>query len=249
VNRILKGLLRDSFLSIGPHLPSDVFSSSFEFAHRNGILHTYQPPYSRPGDRLSDLRSTTLRPCRDRLLALQDDLKEVGRGSCLDIGCNIGFFTLALADGGYDSVGIDPAFKNIQLAQGLKKSLGLNNVIFRQEALTPESVDDLEEFDIILCLSVFHYWVSMFGLEGASKIMSVLAAKCRSRLFFEPGLPSEATYAGVMSFMEPDYGKWIETYLTDFGLTEVRLLGTFISPEKASRVERLLYAGSGPKRA
>jgi len=107
-----------------------------------------------------------------------------GDRNLLDLGCNLGLLARRAADAGLLTLGVDVDDRLIRKARSRHRRVP--NLSFMCLELNPETIKDLPEFDITLCLSVHHYWARHYGLEKSWEMMSTLLAKTRSRLFFEP---------------------------------------------------------------
>jgi SAM-dependent methyltransferase len=107
-----------------------------------------------------------------------------GDRNLLDLGCNLGLLARRAADAGLLTLGVDVDAKLIRKARSRHRHIP--NLSFMYLELNPETIKDLPEFDITLCLSVHHYWARHYGLEKSWEMMSTLLAKTRRRLFFEP---------------------------------------------------------------
>lgn len=134
---------------------------------------------------------------------------EPGDRSLLDIGCNMGAFTAAAARRGMLAIGFDPMEEAIARARSLHgKVPGCGFVFFD---ITTQSVRQLPSADVILCLSVHHYWNRAHGEQGAWDIIRELTNRSR-RLFFEPA-SSHARYgAETPDFIENDQAS-IDAYV------------------------------------
>jgi SAM-dependent methyltransferase len=101
-----------------------------------------------------------------------------GDQTVLDIGCNLGDFTARFAQMGFFAVGIDSSPETILAA--MKRNGGLNNVAFGTCYLSPQSVNLLPSFDIILCLSVAHYWHRAFGENQCWLMVEKLVSRTKT---------------------------------------------------------------------
>lgn len=109
------------------------------------------------------------------------DLAQVG--SVLDVGCNEGLITNHFSDLGKFAVGIDvsPFF-----ARNMLRQLHAPRVAaFGTLELTPESVQTLPTFDMILVLSVHHWWVKEYGDRVAQEMVNTLIARTRRYFVIE----------------------------------------------------------------
>jgi ubiquinone/menaquinone biosynthesis C-methylase UbiE len=194
----------------------------------------YQPdpfaPPSGPSDR---------RACAERFAAFAAALPP-GPLSCIDIGCNIGYFTFRVAARGGVCIGIDTGRNEISVARGLAAKHGVQNIAFLQFDVTPDSVNALPQADVIVCMSIFHHWARKLGLAQATRIMDGIASRCRF-LVFETGQHNETdtSWAKQLSFMGNDCDQWIRAFLTDRGFGSVEPIGEFSTT--LSDVRRTLY--------
>ena len=81
--------------------------------------------------------------------------------SLLDIACNLGQMTRHAADKGLLALGIDYSSRAINAAYD--KHNGAPNLAFMRFEITPESASKIPSFDVTLCLSVYHYWMQIYG--------------------------------------------------------------------------------------
>jgi SAM-dependent methyltransferase len=199
-----------------------------------GIAGHYQPnPFavdSDPRDR---------RACPERFEAFSKALP-AGALSCIDIGCNIGYFTFRMAQRGGICLGIDTGRNEISYARGLAALHGVRNAAFLQFEISADSIAALPRADVIICMSVFHHWVRKLGLEEATRIVDGMARRC-SFLVFETGQHDETdtSWARHLSFMGEDCDSWIRDFLVARGFQSVELMGDFSTT--LSAVPRHLY--------
>jgi SAM-dependent methyltransferase len=105
-------------------------------------------------------------------------------GSLLDLGCNAGVFTRRAADLGVVALGCDIDPKAIAMA--VRAHAGVQRLSFMQFELTPSTIEYLPTVDVVLCLSVHHYWVRIHGEDQAWGMLGGLLRKTNRKLFFEP---------------------------------------------------------------
>lgn len=109
------------------------------------------------------------------------DMSKVG--SVLDIGCNEGLITNHFSELGKFAVGIDisPFF-----ARNMLRQLHAAKVpAFGTLKLTPESVQTLPTFDMMLVLSVHHWWVKEYGDRVAQAMVKMLLDRTRRYFVME----------------------------------------------------------------
>ena len=81
--------------------------------------------------------------------------------SLLDVGCNLGLMTRFAPDKGLLALGIDSAQRAIIAASSTNHDVP--HLAFMRSEITPEMVAKLPSFDVFLCLSVYHHWMSIYG--------------------------------------------------------------------------------------
>src|SRR5439155_25126778 len=102
---------------------------------------------------------------------------EEGDQSLLDIGCNLGRMTRFAADRGLFSLGIDSAQRAIASASEANRDVP--HLAFMRYEIAPETVAKLPSFDVILCLSVYHYWMQLHGETAAWSMVARLIERSR----------------------------------------------------------------------
>jgi SAM-dependent methyltransferase len=102
----------------------------------------------------------------------------------LDLGCNLGVLARRAANAGLLALGVDVDPSIIRKARSRHRHIP--NLSFMCLEINPDTIRGLPEFDVILCLSVHHYWARHYGLERSWEMMATLLTKTRHKLFFEP---------------------------------------------------------------
>lgn len=105
---------------------------------------------------------------KDRLGLFSNSLGAAlpGRGRVLDFGCGPGVMSLALAEQGYDVLGLDGADSMIETAKHERGRRGVSNCEFRVMDAAEISLDS-DSFDAIVCSSVIEYVADDVGLVRA----------------------------------------------------------------------------------
>ncbi len=119
----------------------------------------------------------------------------------VDVGCNMGSFTAAAAKQGLFAIGIDPMEEAIARARRLHGKTPGCGFVFLDVNL--DTVRKIPPADVILCLSVHHYWNRAHGEDGAWKIIGELADRSQ-KLFFEPASSHRRYGSDVPPFTEND---------------------------------------------
>jgi len=130
-------------------------------------------------------------------------------GSAIDIGCNLGFFALKLAEKGHFAFGVDRSEDCIAIAQYAQRKTGMNNCSFAMFSATAESVRTLPVVDVTVFFSVWHHWIREFGMETATEMGAEVWRKTNKIMFFESGEDHELESLGVTE--EP--ATWVEKQL------------------------------------
>lgn len=155
---------------------------------------------------------------RIRLEAIRSHIE--GFCSILEIGCNVGYYTLALARDGHFVTGIDST-PNILFLTHIKNKVGLSNVALSNMWLSSENVGLLPYYDVILCMSVMQHWCKEYGYYQAFNMLKVLCGKC-NMLFFDmtecasTSLKYENKYRKII----PNMGELPEAWLRNWFYSE-----------------------------
>lgn len=168
--------------------------------------------------------------------------------TALDIGCNIGYYSFKMAQGGADHVlGIDIERGPLLIAEKLKLLGRVGNVGFCTLAIEQKNVGLLGQYDVILFLSVFHHLVYTYGMDSAKDILQKLIGKTRKVLFFETGQGDQdfGEMAGAMPKINKDEAeKYFTDLLLDCGAARVERLG---ETALKNDVTRLLFKVEPPQ--
>jgi len=103
----------------------------------------------------------------------------------IDIGSNNGFFSIKLAQKGYQVIGYEPTDKFVESSNMICRKYGINNAAFYKIGLDKDSSESLFDADISLVLSVLHNWVTQFDYNTAIDILKNIWAKTNKTMFFE----------------------------------------------------------------
>lgn len=198
--------------------------------------HGYQPLYG-----VDETEHPEVRTLYDRWSAMEPHLPS--SGSALDIGCQNGWFTFALADRGLFALGVDGSERRIQTPRLLAMHHNSERAAFTRMTVTSATAGDLPTVDVVLCLSVFHHVARSHGLDEAIEIMRILADKTRHQLCFETGQPNETTrWAPELNFMGDDPEAWVEELVASLGFEHVTKLAS--TPGIRGQGSRVLVLGS-----
>lgn len=197
------------------------------------LFNLYQPIFG------SKVQRELTRQCEDRWMVFSKYLP-TKKGSVLDIGCNIGYFSFKCTEQGHFAYGIEADDFNITCCNAIKSVTKTKNCVFVKQLIDTDFIDQMPAFDTIINLSVFHHWVKVYGFDTAKKMMQQLANKC-SCLIFETGQSTEtgSQWPEILSFMGDRPDQWIEMFLRDLGFKEINMIGTFSTG--LTDVERFVF--------
>lgn len=108
--------------------------------------------------------------------------------TALDIGCAEGGITNRLAEHGCFSIGIDTDGDRLDMAidrYGLNERVG-----FMRHVVTPDNIEKLPEFDVIILLTIYHHWGNEFGWRTAREMLQTLGEKSDKLVIELPGSES-----------------------------------------------------------
>jgi tRNA (mo5U34)-methyltransferase len=110
--------------------------------------------------------------------------------SCLDIGCNAGFYTFELARRGASVLGIDVDARYLRQAQWAAKRFDLVDRVRFERMQVYDLVHRTEQFDIVLFMGVlYHLRYPMLGLD-------IVCEKVKQLLVFQTlTMPGEDVFA------------------------------------------------------
>ena len=142
----------------------------------------------------------------ERWEILQDHI-DADDENLVDIGCADGYLTSKFHEEGLFCIGIDRAEQMLTYARSGNEYA--DGICFMRYDVTPNSISKLPHFDITLLLTVYHHWVSSYGLEKAEEML-INISKNTNKLFFQP--PGREIHANVSK--SPDES--IEEYYTNY---------------------------------
>ena len=208
---------------------------NFIFALQNilSVTHNYQPnPFSK--------KNRAGRDTYDRYNAILSNINETPK-SVIDLGCNRGFFVIKTAAEGSISIGVDHDWFEIIWAKAVAEKNNVNKALFMNAEINLSFLNTMPSFDMVVCTSIFHHWVRIYGKEDAFNMMRSIASKTNKYLVFETGQYNETStrWHDELDFMGDDYEKWIIDFLTEIGFNEIKVAGQFST--RLSEVKRTLF--------
>jgi len=171
--------------------------------------------------------------------AIKNEIK-IKNGSAIDIGSNLGFFTLRMSEMGFYAIGIDMQHGFKVISEYVQKKAGIGNAAFSTMKLTPNNVASLPHVDVMIFLSVWHHWIKHFGYDDAKRMFKILWNKTNHIMFFESGEDSEIKRLNIKE--EPS--TWIKKELETICVGgTIKILGAFDKgAHKKKRKTRTLFA-------
>ncbi|MEK7831327.1 MAG: methyltransferase domain-containing protein, partial [Acidobacteriota bacterium] len=114
----------------------------------------------------------------DRLAIIDSVLGETfgadfSKLSCLDIGCNQGYFAVEMARRGFRKVrGFDARRQNVDDAILMRRIYGLDNLRFQTADINGVSANEMGQFDVVLMLSVLFWLDNPIGALRRAKALT-----------------------------------------------------------------------------
>ena len=202
----------------------------------SGLTNWYHPHPFKPA-----INKVEHRTSKDRFSAIQPYLPP-NSFTTLDIGCQEGYFLFRLSVHKGLKLGIDMDENALDYARVLARKYKKNNVLLANHHITKASdLDELPDFDVVICMSIFHHWVKHFGKKEALQILGKVAEKTKHILVFDTGEPTEITqkWAADMAFISPTTDEYFNEYFVKSGFAKVANVGEFDT--NLSSVKRNLY--------
>lgn len=147
------------------------------------LPEVYQRIYR--ADELGIEDGNSRRGCEPRLDSILKEEKDIAGRTVLDIGSNMGYFSLSLAERGAYVVGIEPDERFRDVANYLARKFGLEKkVMFIAKPLNTNLVNFLirnfAHFDLILYLSLWHHFI------GTNRWERFVGKGLRAKLIGQP---------------------------------------------------------------
>lgn len=169
------------------------------------LPEVYQVIYGHP-----EWNSEAARDCKARFAVINDVCQRLSQHlnrplKILDLGCAQGFFSLSLAHSGATVTGVDFQAENIAVCSALAEEnpdLQVNFVQGRIEDWVGKL--ELDEYDVVLGLSVFHHLVYLYGEDQVRGILLTLMNAINVGIF-EFALKEEPLYWGNAQPDDPRY--------------------------------------------
>ena len=150
--------------------------------------------------------------CESRWAEMLPVIERLDVRSAVDIGANVGFFSLSLGAAGIPTVAVDQDPRVHRTALLALRRSGIEDVGILYFALTPENVNLLPVADCVVYLSVWHHIVRWHGMEKASAMLQTIWSRAGKVMFFDTG-ENEMDESFGLPPMTPDAETWLTDYL------------------------------------
>jgi SAM-dependent methyltransferase len=167
------------------------------------------------------------RDCEGRWRHIAEIISSSSASSMLDLGCAEGYFILKAAQQGCVALGVDGDLRRLTVANDVALLQEIQGAGFVYAQITPEFVRKLPQFDVVICLSLLHHIMGIYGIDHARELMQAIKTRTRLKLVFDMGQSSEnhLDFSKRLPPMEPDPETWIAGLLTGCGFSSVNVLG------------------------
>jgi SAM-dependent methyltransferase len=160
----------------------------------------------------------------ERWEVMRPIIQASGSQTALDIGCNVGFFSFAMAEMGLAVVGVDAQQKELRIAAFVRRRLHARYVGLLSLLIDPATVRLLPTADCTLLLSVWHHWVKGYGMDAATAMLATVWERTGRIMMFETG-ETEMPADFNLSCMQPSPREWIAKYLKETCNASIQCLG------------------------
>jgi len=168
------------------------------------------------------------RECADRWQIIDRIISSGDMHNLLDLGCAEGYFIReAASQRKCIALGVDADIRRVTVARSIASYEGIIGAAFLLAYITPEFVQQLPEFDVVLFFSVLHHVICERGLDEARALMNAIRSRTRKKMIFDMGQSNETEFAWakVLPSMDPDPTTWITQFLKDCGFSSVDVVG------------------------
>lgn len=185
---------------------------------------------------LGDVKSKSVsRDGEERWAIIEEVIKKYDVKSVLDLGCAEGFYVRRAATAGCFSIGVDNNNEIFALSQAAKNLEKEQNSGFVLGKIGEELLDNLPEFDMVICLSVLHHVIRIEGLDSMKGYLKRIARKHKKAFLFDMGTSNEPGQKSELPDMGENPEFWIKDLLEECGFKNVTLLAETPSPNGVPR--------------
>ncbi|MFF0200227.1 hypothetical protein [Streptomyces sp. NPDC005017] len=147
-----------------------------------------------------------------RWAAMEPVVERLGVESAMDVGANVGYFPMKLAQRGIPSVALEADPKCVRTAMTAVRRNQLDNVAVMALEFRPDTLGLLPTTECTILLSVWHHLVREMGLDTASDLLRGLWARTGKVMFFDSG-ENEMPESFGLPRMLPTPDAWLTEYL------------------------------------
>ncbi|WP_143074830.1 hypothetical protein [Streptomyces mangrovisoli] len=132
--------------------------------------------------------------------------------TALDVGANVGYFPIRLAQRGIASVALEADPKCVRTAMTAVRRNRLDNVAVTSLEFRPDTLGLLPATDCTLLLSLWHHLVREMGFGTATDLLRGLWSRTGKVMFFDSG-EDEMPESFGLPRMVPTADVWLAEYL------------------------------------
>lgn len=149
-----------------------------------------------------------------RWVAMEPIVERLGVESALDVGANVGYFPIKLAQRGIPAVALESEPKYLRTATTAVRRNRLDNVAVMALELRPDTLGLLPATDCTLLLSLWHHLVRGMGLDAGTHLLRELWDRTGKVMFFDSG-EDEMPESYGLPRMVPTPDAWLTEYLSE----------------------------------
>jgi cyclopropane fatty-acyl-phospholipid synthase-like methyltransferase len=168
------------------------------------------------------------RTCIDRWQTIEREIRAGGARTLIDLGCSEGYFVRRSAiDCGCLAMGVDGDLRKLCLAQAAVSFEHIERAGVMYANLTPDFIELLPTYDVVLFMSVLHHMMYGRGVDYAHEFMCRLRPKIGMFMIFDMGHSNETNrrWAHLLPDMGSAPESWISEFLKSAGYTAVDKIG------------------------
>lgn len=158
-------------------------------------LDTFPDGAYQPVPGLADTPSMRSEGSRSRWDAMRPVIERSDVRSAVDIGANVGYFSLALASLGIPTVAVERDPASVRTLLFAARRSNARNVGVLALDVDPATVGLIPRADCVLFLSLWHHLARRHGLEHATEMLKAIWDRTERVLFFESPRPSSTAAA------------------------------------------------------
>jgi hypothetical protein len=175
-------------------------------------LDTFPRPAYQPLPQVNKRSAPRADGVHSRWAAIGTVLDDLKPESGLDIGSQVGYFALSMAQRGIATIAVEMEPRSYRTLLQVRDRLGLTNLGVLVLQLAPDNVGMLPPADVTVFMSVWHHMVRWHGEAAARSMLRAIWARTAKAMIFETG---EAEMPAVFGLPDlgPDPRRWIASML------------------------------------